>query len=427
MGEQVYNSQDHRPIVTFHDEKIAMEIIFSKSGRGDVEEKISVIMSDIEDFSNWTPSDTNTKNYPDLDSFIWIRSNVTMQSISKRRGRDSKKDTTLVLEFEDDKHMSELCEIAADSTSPMSISPDDLEIHADALISDSKKKYKLRSKVKPHKIDDFISGRRSDEILLVYPFGEDSRNLEAAAEGLKELSWKERSEGGSQDPVGLENGTSDSENLVTAVETSENTLVATQGGQRSHFIEIRVEDYERLDTKQWLNDSLVDMWMQWISRHIACKRTSNVHFFTSHFYTTLASDGVEGVQSWTAKKNINIFDKKLIFIPINKTLHWSLCVVVNPGKIKTQSEAEDSPLPCVLFFDSLNMHQKTRVHRHVMNWLNSEWKRKTKSEEKPFEKQIFKIYDPQGKQSISLKRFLDIGVCFCCSKLLFHVFIGTKL
>jgi len=49
--------------------------------------------------------------------------------------------------------------------------------------------------------------------------------------------------------------------------------------------------------------------------------------------TTLKNDGPEAVASWTKKKNINIFEKKLIFIPVNADLHWSLCVVVNPGLI----------------------------------------------------------------------------------------------
>jgi len=45
--------------------------------------------------------------------------------------------------------------------------------------------------------------------------------------------------------------------------------------------------------------------------------TSDIHIFTTHFYTTLAEEGPEGVASWTQKKkgSINIFKKKLIFIP----------------------------------------------------------------------------------------------------------------
>ena len=61
--------------------------------------------------------------------------------------------------------------------------------------------------------------------------------------------------------------------------------------------------------------------------------TSCVHFFTSHFYTTLQDEGVDAVSSWTTKKGIDIFSKRIIFLPINQSLHWSLCAVVNPGLI----------------------------------------------------------------------------------------------
>jgi Ulp1 family protease len=67
---------------------------------------------------------------------------------------------------------------------------------------------------------------------------------------------------------------------------------------------------------------------------------SDVHIFTSHFMSTLSSDGAKAVSSWTAKKKINIFEKKLIFVPVNSDLHWSLCVVVNPGSIANNSEED---------------------------------------------------------------------------------------
>ena len=49
--------------------------------------------------------------------------------------------------------------------------------------------------------------------------------------------------------------------------------------------------------------------------------------------TTLKRKGVDAVSSWTKNKNINVFTKQLIFVPVNADLHWSLCVVVNPGLI----------------------------------------------------------------------------------------------
>ena len=36
-----------------------------------------------------------------------------------------------------------------------------------------------------------------------------------------------------------------------------------KGAARQHYVTIRVEDYERLEPREWLNDSLVDFWMQW--------------------------------------------------------------------------------------------------------------------------------------------------------------------
>ena len=56
--------------------------------------------------------------------------------------------------------------------------------------------------------------------------------------------------------------------------------------------------------------------------------------------STLASDGPQAVSSWTSKKKIDIFEKKLIFVPVNSDLHWSLAVVVNPGFIANNSDEE---------------------------------------------------------------------------------------
>lgn len=79
-----------------------------------------------------------------------------------------------------------------------------------------------------------------------------------------------------------------------------------------------------------------------ISRGESRQPHSNVHFFTSHFMTTLKSEGVDAVASWTVNKKINVFEKKLIFIPVNANLHWSLCVVVNPGRIANSFDGEGS-------------------------------------------------------------------------------------
>jgi sentrin-specific protease 7 len=112
--------------------------------------------------------------------------------------------------------------------------------------------------------------------------------------------------------------------------------------------------------------------------------------------------GPESVQSWTAKKGINVFKKKLIFIPINKDLHWSLCVVVNPGSIPYSGEEPkpEDQLPCLIFMDSLKMHNKNQVSKNIRKWLNSEWQRLKADETKvssPFAVKNFTLFNPAGK------------------------------
>jgi Ulp1 family protease len=143
------------------------------------------------------------------------------------------------------------------------------------------------------------------------------------------------------------------------------------------------------------------------------KSTSNVHFFTSHFFTALKELGPEAVSNWTAKKEIDIFTKKLVFIPVNRAGHWSLCVVINPGEIGSMypTESDDNvddvelgeqKLPCILFLDSLNLHSPKMVSMNIHRWLNSEWKRLRKKQdgvpsENPFNPDSFGVRSLDGK------------------------------
>lgn len=145
-------------------------------------------------------------------------------------------------------------------------------------------------------------------------------------------------------------------------------------------------------------------------------KTSKVHFFSSHFFSTLQEKGPSGVSRWTTKKNIDIFSKTFIFIPINESLHWSLCVVCNPGEFRNAAKYYDgdqsqkkalaeSLMPCILFMDSLKAHRKMRVASVVRKWLNFKWE-ETKEEmygtfgrEKMFDRETLPIFDPLGMNS----------------------------
>jgi hypothetical protein len=135
------------------------------------------------------------------------------------------------------------------------------------------------------------------------------------------------------------------------------------------------------------------------------KQSTDLHFFTSHFYTTLSNDGAEAVKSWTAKTNIDIFKKRLIFVPINKDLHWSLCIIVNPGAALLPSnknkKKEDNPFCCMLFLDSKKIHAPNKVKKNILKWLNSEWQRGGREHERkiPFNTKSLPLFSPKGKFS----------------------------
>eukprot|EP01082_Thalassiosira_pseudonana_P009089 g8088.t1.2.5e17418a g8088 g8088.t1 contig27:163628-167782(+) len=241
-----------------------------------------------------------------------------------------------------------------------------------------------------------------NKLLLVYPFkGADEEMLAEASTGLKELSGHHLGVKDEMDVEEVEATANDSSD-----QNDDEATVEVKGSARAHYVTICQEDYNRLEPGQFLNDSLVDFWMRWISReqsHLGNK--SDVHFFTSHFMSTLEEENdPSSVASWTKKKKIDIFKKKLIFVPVNADLHWSLCVIVNPGLLyqppaksseasdamdvdtedetvsvelmDTEDEAEAKEGSCILFLDSLKMHRKDKVARIIRKWLDFEWKRK---------------------------------------------------
>jgi Ulp1 protease family, C-terminal catalytic domain len=235
--------------------------------------------------------------------------------------------------------------------------------------------------------DTDVKNDEAGHILLVYPIaGGDPVEIDAAADGLNELHGPINNDNSHKAPpvAAAMTGTttSSTESSPSGVDGTTNpTAVAAAAppaikSARTHYVTIQLRDYMRLEPKEYLNDSIIDFWMQWITRK---GDASMMHIFSTQFYTQLVCIGPQGVTNWTARKNINIFEKKLLFIPINKSLHWSMVVVVNPLHIVKMEHPENvkmtDPATFILFMDSLKAHQITVIAKNIRKWLNSEWKR----------------------------------------------------
>lgn len=98
-------------------------------------------------------------------------------------------------------------------------------------------------------------------------------------------------------------------------------------------IAINTEDYVCLGEDQFLNDAIIDFYLRYVTLEVLSETDKNrTHVFSSYFYKRLTSPHAQAgensptltaaarrharVQKWT--KNVNIFEKDFIIIPINE-------------------------------------------------------------------------------------------------------------
>ncbi|XP_057321904.1 uncharacterized protein LOC130665499 [Microplitis mediator] len=115
-------------------------------------------------------------------------------------------------------------------------------------------------------------------------------------------------------------------------------------------IAINTEDYSCLGEDQFLNDVIIDFYLKYLTLEVLSEEDQNrTHVFSSYFYKRLTSRHAQSadttnsvspaakrharVQKWT--KNVNIFEKDFVIIPINEHAHWFLAIICYPGLVGT--------------------------------------------------------------------------------------------
>ncbi|XP_037118063.1 sentrin-specific protease 3b [Syngnathus acus] len=115
---------------------------------------------------------------------------------------------------------------------------------------------------------------------------------------------------------------------------------------------LTMDDLGTLYGQNWLNDQIMNMYGDLVMDSVPEK----VHFFNSFFYDKLRTKGYEGVKRWT--KNVDIFQKDLLLIPIHLEVHWSLVSV-------------DIPRKSIIYFDSQRTLNR-RCPKHIYKYLQAE-------------------------------------------------------
>lgn len=86
-------------------------------------------------------------------------------------------------------------------------------------------------------VDDSMNNIKDDEVMLVFPFHASKEDFDSAADGMNEA---------------CHSGDSN-------ISASQNEIVKG----KTHMVTIRGEDYKRLAPMEFLNDTLIDFWMDW--------------------------------------------------------------------------------------------------------------------------------------------------------------------
>ena len=218
----------------------------------------------------------------------------------------------------------------------------------------------------------------AEDVLLKYPFvGAD--NIEKAAVGL---------------PLCI---TDDGD-----LSTSELVSLQLEKSVGKNSVQIITQDdHDKLKPRAYVNDVIINFWMLWLSRNCR-QQDSPEHFFISHFYTKLTEEGggVEHVSNWLARR-FNIFDKCIIYFPINLDLHWSLCVAYSPSLVRdTPTNCRSSStggVPCILHLDSLQLHNSSVIAENIRQFLTYEWQRRFPSDNFKFTKTNYPVICPKGE------------------------------
>ncbi|KAM6453229.1 sentrin-specific protease 3 isoform 1-T1 [Liasis olivaceus] len=162
---------------------------------------------------------------------------------------------------------------------------------------------------------------------------------------------------------------------------------------------VTMDDLQTLFGSNWLNDQVMNMYGDLVMDTVPEK----VHFFNSFFYDKLRTKGYDGVKRWT--KNVDIFNKEILLIPIHLEVHWSLiCVEVKQKKIT--------------YLDSQRTLNR-RCPKHICRYLQAEADKKNRPDFREGWKGVFQMNIARqnndsdcGAFVLQYSKFLALGLPF---------------
>ncbi|KAJ0252020.1 ubiquitin-like-specific protease 2A [Hirschfeldia incana] len=208
------------------------------------------------------------------------------------------------------------------------------------------------------------------------------------------------------------------ETSVTNLAGSFEDLVYPQG--EPDAVVVRKQDIELLKPRRFINDTIIDFYIKYLKSRIPAEERGRFHFFNCFFFRKLANldkgspssfggkEAYQRVQKWT--RNVELFEKDYIFIPINFSFHWSLIIICHPGELVPSSVENPSRVPCILHLDSIKGSHKGGLVNIFPSYLREEWKARqgntTTDLSRASNMQLISLELPQQENSFDCGLFL---------------------
>ncbi|UPQ98960.1 ubiquitin-like protease [Chloropicon primus] len=154
-------------------------------------------------------------------------------------------------------------------------------------------------------------------------------------------------------------------------------------------ITIRPKDMDSLEDGEFLIDTVIDYYINCLvddKRGREKGKTSGVsrediYVFGTFFYKKLISckSDLGKLSNWT--RDVDIFSKKYVFIPICAHYHWSLILICNTNCYDVENELVDLTT-AILHIDSMySGHATGNITKNLRVYLKHEWHRNLKNPE----------------------------------------------
>ena len=138
-----------------------------------------------------------------------------------------------------------------------------------------------------------------------------------------------------------------------------------------------MSDYDiyRLRVNAWCSDNVMMLALRLRYDSLPTDKKEKMVLFDGQMYELLVNKGAANIWSSERSRQLNLFTKEFVLLPIFADSHFSMVAVVRPYLLVPGAANPHADLPCLLCMDSLRYHDMNTICSNLRGFLKEEWRR----------------------------------------------------